>query len=114
MLARSSTFGGEMMNHANGDRPGQSRAERQNAARPAHTWASGASYEPYVGRWSRVVAREFLSWLAIDSGSRWLDIGCGTGALSQTILETGDPAAVDGFDRATGYIAFAREQVSDP
>jgi hypothetical protein len=23
-------------------------------------WASGDLYEPYVGRWSRLVAREFL------------------------------------------------------
>ena len=102
------------MNDASEDRSSQSQAERQTTARPADTWASGASYEPYVGRWSRVVAREFLKWLAIDSGSRWLDVGCGTGALSQTILETADPAAVDGFDQAAGYIAFAREQVSDP
>jgi len=103
-----------MMNDASEDRSRQSQAERQTAARPADTWASGASYEPYVGRWSRVVAREFLRWLAIDPGSRWLDVGCGTGALSQTILETADPAAVDGFDQAAGYVAFAREQVSDP
>ena len=25
--------------------------------------ASGEAYEPYVGRWSRLVARKFLSWL---------------------------------------------------
>ncbi len=50
-------------------------------------WASGASYEPYVGRWSRLVAREFLLWLAVPPHTCWLDSGCGTGALSQTILE---------------------------
>ena len=26
-------------------------------------WAAGDLYEPYVGRWSRVVAKEFLGWL---------------------------------------------------
>ncbi len=103
-----------MMNDAGENLPNPSQAERHTTARPADAWASGASYEPYVGRWSRLVAREFLGWLTIDSGSRWLDVGCGTGALSQTILETAYPAAVDGFDRAAGYIAFAREQVSDP
>lgn len=30
-------------------------------------------YEPYVGRWSRRVAQEFLNWLAVPPGSRWLD-----------------------------------------
>ena len=31
-------------------------------------WESGASYEPYVGRWSRVVAREFVPWLDVPAG----------------------------------------------
>jgi len=28
------------------------------------SWDSGDAYEAYVGRWSRLVAREFLGWLA--------------------------------------------------
>lgn len=43
---------------------------------------SGAAYEPYVRRWSRLVAQEFLTWLAISPSARWLDVGGGTGALS--------------------------------
>jgi GNAT superfamily N-acetyltransferase len=54
-------------------------------------WGSGAAYEPYVGRWSRLLAREFLTWLAISPSARWLDVGCGTGALSQTILAQASP-----------------------
>ena len=55
-------------------------------------WASGDAYEPYVGRWSRLVAKQFLQWLAIAPGRNWLDVGCGTGALTQTILKEADPA----------------------
>jgi hypothetical protein len=33
---------------------------------PAERWAAGDAYEPYVGRWSRLVAGEFLAWLAVD------------------------------------------------
>ena len=80
---------------------------------PADKWASGAAYESYVGRWSRLVAREFLAWLAAPPGSRWLDVGSGTGALTQTILETAAPAAVQGIDRSEGYVAHARAQVRD-
>ena len=80
---------------------------------PAEVWASGAAYEPYVGRWSRLVARELLSWLAVPPGSRWLDVGCGTGALSQTILELAAPRRVRGIDPSAGYVAYAREQVRD-
>ena len=77
------------------------------------TWASGATYEPYVGRWSRLVAREFLAWLAIPPGARWLDIGCGTGALSQTILDMASPREITGIDPSEGYITFARQQIQD-
>lgn len=38
------------------------------------TWASGKLYEPYVVRWSRSVARDFLQWLEmpvqLDEGRR--------------------------------------------
>jgi hypothetical protein len=34
-------------------------------------WASGDLYEPYVGRWSRLVAREFFDWLAVPAGRDW-------------------------------------------
>jgi SAM-dependent methyltransferase len=78
------------------------------------TWASGVAYEPYMGRWSRLVAREFLAWLGIPPGASFLDIGCGTGVLSQTILEVASPQVVLGVDPSEGYLAFAREQIQDP
>lgn len=77
-------------------------------------WASGKAYEPYVGRWSRPVAREFVDWLAIPPAARWLDVGCGTGALTETILRRANPAQVHGIDPSEGYLALAREQVRDP
>lgn len=74
-------------------------------------WTSGSPYEAYVGRWSRVVAPELLAWLAVESGGRWLDVGCGTGALSETILSAAEPAEVVGIDASEGFVAFAREHV---
>lgn len=83
------------------------------SAAPPDVWADGAAYELFIGRWSRLVAREFLAWLDVAPNSRWLDIGCGTGMLTQTILQMAQPAMVQGIDRAPGYVAFAREQVRD-
>lgn len=80
---------------------------------PKDNWASGDKYEAYMGRWSRLVAREFLNWLAVPAGSMWLDVGCGTGALSQTVLQMAAPAKVRSIDRSEGFIAFAKEQVQD-
>jgi SAM-dependent methyltransferase len=80
----------------------------------ASVWAVGRAYEPYIGRWSRLVARQFLEWLAVPPGARWLDVGCGTGALTETILRHADPGSVDGIDPSEGFLAVAREQVRDP
>jgi trans-aconitate methyltransferase len=77
-------------------------------------WSGGDSYEQYVGRWSRLVAQEFIRWLAIPNDRRWLDVGCGTGALTQTILESYHPATVHGVDRSEAYVESARDRVTDP
>ena len=79
----------------------------------ADIWASGNAYEPYVGRWSRAVARELLAWLNLPPGSRWLDVGCGTGALSSVILELSDPVELVGIDQSEGYVRYARERIPD-
>jgi SAM-dependent methyltransferase len=81
---------------------------------PADAWASGDAYEPYVGRWSRAVARQFLAWLGLPPGGRWLDVGCGTGALSETILDVAFPSDVVGIDPSAEYVAYARSRVPDP
>lgn len=80
---------------------------------PKVLWASGDVYEPYVGRWSRRVAREFLQWLALPPGKRWLDVGCGTGAISQAILELAVPQTVHGIDPSAAFIAHAQAHTSD-
>jgi SAM-dependent methyltransferase len=76
-------------------------------------WAQGAGYERYIGRWSRPVAAEFLDWLGLPQGLAWLDVGCGSGALSQRIVEAAAPAAVVGIDSSEGFVAHARAHVAD-
>ena len=77
-------------------------------------WARGDLYEPYVGRWSRLVAQEFIHWLALPERSQWLDVGCGSGALTQTSLHLANPKKVKGIDRSEGYVEFARNRVIHP
>ena len=45
-------------------------------------WSAGRSYDHYMGRWSRGIASQFTRWLDLPDGLDWLDIGCGTGALT--------------------------------
>jgi SAM-dependent methyltransferase len=82
--------------------------------RPADRWARGEAYEPYVGRWSRRVAREFVRWLSVEPGKRWLDVGCGTGALTGEILALAEPAGVRGVDPSEGFLGYARRHIVDP
>jgi ubiquinone/menaquinone biosynthesis C-methylase UbiE len=78
------------------------------------SWAVGTSYEPYVGRWSRLLAREFLSWLALPAGLRWLDVGCGTGALTETVLASDSLAEVVGVDPSGDFVGYAAAHARDP
>jgi len=88
-------------------------ATSAQANRP-DVWAAGEAYEPYVGRWSRLVARDFIGWLALPSDARWLDVGCGTGVLTQTILAYAAPASVTGIDPSDQFISYARRHTSEP
>ena len=83
------------------------------AAERKDVWASGDAYESYVGRWSRLVGREFLNWLDVPANCEWLEVGCGTGALSELILQTTSPRRVVGIDPSEGFVSFARNKVGD-
>ncbi|HET7701852.1 MAG TPA: class I SAM-dependent methyltransferase [Candidatus Limnocylindrales bacterium] len=80
---------------------------------PVDRWSGGDAYERYVGRWSRQVAPIFVDWLAVEPGRRWLDLGCGTGALTATILERAAPASVVGIDPSADFVEHARGGVPD-
>jgi SAM-dependent methyltransferase len=76
-------------------------------------WERGSPYEQYVGRWSRRVAPLFLAWLAIPAGRKWLDVGCGTGALCATIADRCSPSSVTGVEPSVGFLASAMENLAD-
>ncbi|MEU8636567.1 methyltransferase domain-containing protein [Amycolatopsis sp. NPDC048633] len=77
-------------------------------------WQTGDAYEAYIGRWSRRIAPIFVRQLDVPASRRWLDVGCGTGALTSAVLAAGDPAEVVGADPSEGFLATARAQVTDP
>jgi len=75
-------------------------------------WERGDPYEQYIGRWSRRVAPLFLAWLGVPADRRWLDVGCGTGALSAAILDRCSPSSVTGVEPSEGFLATARERLA--
>ena len=76
-------------------------------------WSDAEAYHRYVGRWSALVAREFVAWLDIPAGSDWLDVGSGAGDVTLAVLNTAEPASVQGIDLSPGYAAYARQRIAD-
>jgi SAM-dependent methyltransferase len=81
---------------------------------PLDKWTSGKDYDAWMGRWSRLLAKEFLVWLNIPAGARWLDVCCGTGITTQAIVEHSSPASVAGIDVNSAQMEVAREHRSHP
>jgi SAM-dependent methyltransferase len=67
-----------------------------------------------MGRWSRPVASAVLDCLSLPPGQAWLDVGCGTGDLTQVILNATDPQEVLGVDPSADFLATATKDASDP
>src|SRR5512133_2101767 len=76
-------------------------------------WAAGSAYENFMGRWSRRLAVQFVSWLDMPPDLHWLDVGCGTGSLANAICSQATPASVLGCDPAEPLVEFARSHSRD-
>ena len=66
-----------------------------------------------MGRWSRELARVFVDWLRPQPSGHWLEVGCGTGAVSATIRDRAQPASIVACDPSEPFIAHARSRFSD-
>lgn len=76
-------------------------------------WLAGSAYERFMGRWSRALAFEFISCLNLPSGLHWLEVGCGTGALTKAIVEVTKPASVVACDPAAPLVDSAQQELQD-
>jgi len=77
------------------------------------SWESGDPYEYFMGRWSRRIAQSFIDWLAPATGLKWLDVGCGTGALSAAVLQSCKPAELVAVDQSEGFVASAQQRLGE-
>lgn len=77
------------------------------------SWRSGDPYEYYMGRWSKLIAEQFVDWLSPRPGLQWLDVGCGSGALSEAAIKRRAPAAVTAIDQSEGFIRTAQQRLGN-
>lgn len=75
-------------------------------------FTDGAAYERLMGRWSRDAGVLFLDWLALPGGLRWLDVGCGTGAFTELVVESCSPREMSALDPSADQISFAQTRPS--
>jgi trans-aconitate methyltransferase len=75
-------------------------------------WDNTTGYEMYVGRWSNLVSIDFVDWLNSQSKLKWLEIGCGTGALTKVIAEKCLPSYLLAIDKSDNYLEKAKENVN--
>lgn len=74
-------------------------------------WESGNPYEYFMGRWSLLVSQAFVNWLSAPAAKAWLDIGCGTGALSEAILSSQNPCKLIALDQSEGFVQTAQKRL---
>ncbi|MGE0597922.1 MAG: class I SAM-dependent methyltransferase [Dehalococcoidia bacterium] len=77
------------------------------------SWGDGQNYEAYMGRWSRRIARLFVEWLEPAAGLDWLEVGCGTGALTGTVLASTEPRSILAIDPSAPFVEYARRTLPD-
>jgi SAM-dependent methyltransferase len=88
-------------------------AQEQDDPMALERWSGAEAYEPFMGRWSRRLASAALTWLAPEAGQRWLDVGCGTGAVSEAVVTDAAPASLVGVDQSEAYVSAAGARVAD-
>jgi SAM-dependent methyltransferase len=66
----------------------------------------GDAYDDFMGRYSTRLARLFADFAGVEAGSRVLDVGAGTGALTAELVSRG--ASVAATDPSPEFVAVLR------
>jgi ubiquinone/menaquinone biosynthesis C-methylase UbiE len=73
-------------------------------------FADAEAYQRFMGRWSRLVAPQFVDFTDVPDRGRFLDVGSGTGALAFALAERKPQAHVRGIDPSKEYVAWANSR----
>jgi SAM-dependent methyltransferase len=72
------------------------------------TAVDATQYEQMMGRFSRLLARQFIAFAGLRDGERVIDVGCGTGSLTYELLDAAKGLSLTGVDYSPVFLAAAR------
>ena len=72
-------------------------------------FSMSASYELYMGRWSRLLAPAFVAFAGVRDGERILDVGAGTGALAAALEAATRTSEIAGIEPSAGFVEHAKK-----
>jgi ubiquinone/menaquinone biosynthesis C-methylase UbiE len=73
--------------------------------------ARADAYDRHTGRYGRELAPAFLRFAGVEPGMRLLDVGCGTGALTEQLADTVGDDGVSAVDPSQAYADACRRRV---
>ena len=68
------------------------------------------AYDRFMGRFSRLLAPQMADLAGVRAAQIALDVGCGTGVLTEVLIERLGAASVTGIDPSESFVAAARER----
>lgn len=71
---------------------------------------SGEAYDGFMGRYSRELAKAFAGLCLPAAGGRFLDVGCGPGALTSVAGERLGAGSVAAIDPSPTFVAACRQR----
>jgi ubiquinone/menaquinone biosynthesis C-methylase UbiE len=80
----------------------------------ADMFSNAAAYDSFMGRWSRRLAPVFVEFAQVRDGNTVLDVGCGTGILTQAIAAVTRSSEIAGVDPSPSFVEYARTRFADP
>ncbi len=80
----------------------------------SQSFGDAASYDRFMGRWSRMLAPAFVEFASPETAETALDIGCGTGALVDALAVRLPGCRITGIDLSTSLVDWCRERFPPP
>jgi SAM-dependent methyltransferase len=71
---------------------------------------AASSYDAFMGRWSRLLSGPFAEFAGVHDGSRVLDVGAGTGALTAELVTRARSGNVVAVDPSASFVDALRHR----